>query len=342
MKQENDPSPTLIDNHGRNVSYIRLSVTDRCNLRCTYCRTGFETFIPHPSILRYEEMEQLIDLAVSLGVEKVRLTGGEPFARRGFLDFLSRLRAEHPALDIRLTTNGTLIGDAIPVLRDLGINGINLSLDTFNPGKFEQITGRDLYDKVAASLEGLLDAGIPLKINAVALRGINDDELPVFLDFAMRHPVEIRYIEFMPMGEGTRWTNERFWSAGDILAAARKLYTVQPLEHHLRNGGPARVFSLTAPDGTPGKGRFGLITPISSHFCKTCNRLRITSDGALRTCLFDDHEYRLRSALRHPKLGIEGVRRIIEQAIHRKPLGVEILERRKDAVAQRRMIAIGG
>ena len=139
-----EPAASLEDGHGRTVRYIRLSVTDRCNLRCTYCRSGMETFIPHESVLRYEEMEQLVDMAMDMGVEKVRLTGGEPFARKGFADFLERLRAAHPALDIRVTTNGTLIGPHIQTLKAIGLNAVNLSLDTFDRDKFEQITGRDL------------------------------------------------------------------------------------------------------------------------------------------------------------------------------------------------------
>ena len=299
-----EPAASLEDGHGRTVRYIRLSVTDRCNLRCTYCRSGMETFIPHESVLRYEEMEQLVDMAMDMGVEKVRLTGGEPFARKGFADFLERLRAAHPALDIRVTTNGTLIGPHIQTLKAIGLNAVNLSLDTFDRDKFEQITGRDLFGKVRENMDALLDAGIPFKLNAVAMRGFNDDELPAFIDYAMRHPIDVRFIEFMPMGEGTRWSDSCFWSAPDILDAVKGLVAIAPVEQEQRNGGPARLYTLSGPDG-PGLGRLGLISPLSSHFCTSCNRLRITSDGALRTCLFDDREYRLRNALRHPKLGID-------------------------------------
>lgn len=337
------PLPLLEDGHGRTVRYIRISVTDRCNLRCAYCRSGMETFIPHESILRYEEMEQLIDMAVGMGVEKVRLTGGEPFARKGFTDFLERLRSTHPVLNIRVTTNGTLIGPYISTLKSIGLNAVNLSLDTFSRDKFDQITGRDLFPRVLENMQALLEAGIPFKLNAVAMRGFNDDELPAFIDYALRHPVDVRFIEFMPMGAGTRWSDSRFWSATDILADARRLASLSPVESDQRNGGPARLYTLIGPDG-PGLGRFGLISPLTNHFCADCNRLRITSDGALRTCLFDDREYRLRNALRHPKLGIEAVRRIVTLATLRKPIGARILERRQaaEAVALRRMTAIGG
>lgn len=334
----------LIDGHGRNVRYIRLSVTDRCNLRCTYCRSGMETFIPHESVLRYEEMEQLVDMAVAQGVEKVRLTGGEPFARKGFIAFLERLRMAHPDLDIRVTTNGTLLGPHIPFLKALGLNAVNMSLDTFTRSTFERITGRDLLHRVLESIERLLAEGIPLKINAVAMRGVNDVELPAFLDFAMTHAVDVRFIEFMPMGEGTRWTSDVFWSASAILDAARKLVRVTPAVLDTScNSGPARLYDLEPLSSSLlRRGRLGLITPLSSHFCATCNRLRITSEGALRTCLFDDREYRLRAVLRHPRLGIDAVRRIVTLATHNKPVGARILEQRHEAVALRRMTAIGG
>ena len=190
-------------------------------------------------------------------------------------------------------------------------------------------------------MDALLDAGIPFKLNAVAMRGFNDDELPAFVDYAMRHPVDVRFIEFMPMGEGTRWSDSCFWPAPDILDAVKGLVSVAPVEQGQRSGGPARLYALSGPDG-PGLGRLGLITPLSSHFCTDCNRLRITSDGALRTCLFDDREYRLCNALRHPRLGIEAVRRIVTLATREKPIGARLLERRRNAVAQRRMTAIGG
>ena len=333
-------SPSLIDGMGRTVRYVRLSVTDRCNLRCVYCRSGFETFIPHESILRYEEMETLVDLAVALGVEKVRLTGGEPFVRRGFLDFLERLRTRHPALDIRITSNGTLLAPAIPRLKDIGINAVNLSLDTFDRDKFARITGADLLPRVLESMDGLLKAGIPFKINAVAVRGVNDMELTGFLEYALHNPVEVRFIEFMPMGENTRWSSERFWSAEDILAEVRKHCLAEPLAPASNAGGPARSYLLKAGGGE--QGRLGLITPLSSHFCVACNRLRFTSEGALRTCLYDDREYRLRGALRHSRLGPEAVRRIIALAVLRKPFGSRLLEARTNAVAIRRMSAIGG
>ncbi len=329
----------LTDALGRTIRYLRLSITDRCNLRCVYCRGGFETFIPHESILRYEEMEQLVELAVDLGVQKLRITGGEPLVRRDFLDFLERLRLRHPSLDIRLTSNGTLLGPAVPRLKELGVNAVNLSLDTFDRKRFELLTGRDLLPQVLASMEELLKAQLPFKINVVGMRGVNDEELPLFLDYALHNPVEVRFIEFMPMGEGTCWSSEKFWSADAILAAVRRDCLAEPLMPDRLAEGPARSYLLTKGNL---QGRLGLISPLSHHFCASCNRLRLTAEGALRTCLYEDREYRLRGALRHPRLGIKAVRRIMELAVLRKPLGFSLLEARAGAVAGRRMHAIGG
>lgn len=346
----------LFDNHDRVARYLRLSVTDRCNLRCSYCRSGAETFIPHTGILRYEEMQTLVSLAVDMGIHKVRVTGGEPFARKGLVPFLESLRSAHANLDIRLTTNGTLVGPYISALRDLGVNAVNVSIDTFDPARYAVTTGRDLLPRVLENIDAMQSAGLLVKLNAVAMRGVNSEELPTFLAFAQSHKLDIRFIEFMPMGTGTRWDDTLFWPASAILAAARALVTLTPVERNTENAGPARMYSIgeggsgnggsgeggSGNGGSGNGGRLGLITPLTSHFCAECNRLRVTSDGRLRTCLFDDREFRLRNVLRHPKLGARFVERIIRAATRQKPIGAEILKLRKKEVAQRRMTAIGG
>lgn len=327
--------PALLDGHQRVASYLRLSVTDRCNLRCSYCRSGAETFIPHTDILRYEELLDIVGLAVDMGIEKVRVTGGEPFARKGLVSFLEAMRSRHAALDIRLTTNATLIGPHIAELAALGVNAVNISIDTFKPERYTQTTGRDLLPRVLENIDALQHAGVLVKLNAVAMRGVNDDELPDFLAFARSRRLDIRFIEFMPMGEGTLWSASLFWSADDILAAARSLVKLTP-ETSQGNAGPASMYAIE------GGGRLGLITPLSNHFCGFCNRLRVTSDGRLRTCLFDDREFRIREALRHPRLSLDAVRRILLAATKRKPIGADILRQRTNEVARRRMTAIGG
>lgn len=326
----------ITDVHGREVRYLRLSITDRCNLRCMYCRVD-NTFIPHPDVLRYEEMESIVDVAVSLGVVKVRLTGGEPFVRKGFPEFLVRLRQQHPSIDLRVTSNGVMLAPHAPLLASLGVR-VNLSLDTLSPEKFATITGRDLLPRVLESMDAMREHKVPFKLNAVALRTLNDDELPAFLDLARKYSIDMRFIEFMPMGESTLWSQTHYWPAGDVLAAASRHATLTPAPRNAETDGPARMYNV---DGGPG--RFGLITPLSNHFCATCNRLRITSDGRLRTCLFDDKEYRLAPIIRHPRLGPKAIANILRRATMHKPLGVRILEKRAaHAVAHRTMTAIGG
>lgn len=337
---ENTPALLLQDSYGRQIRYLRLSVTDRCNLRCLYCwGCGDMKFIPHEKILTYEEMASIVDVAVESGVEKIRLTGGEPLVRKNLLHLIELIRKKHEHVDIRITTNGTLLKNHAQGLSDLGVSTINLSLDTFNRQVFHEVTGRDYLPQVMEGMEAALNAGLALKINAVALRGVNDKELPTFVDYARNNPVDVRFIEFMPMGCGTRWSDANFWSSSDIVKSVAKLVNIEPFSEPVGIRGPARLFKLEG-----GLGRFGVISPLSNHFCGDCNRLRVTSDGRLRTCLFDDHEYHLRHILRHPKLGLEAVRRVIHLANMQKPLGYRILCERKRgaAVADRKMTSIGG
>ncbi|WP_457571835.1 GTP 3',8-cyclase MoaA [Desulfovulcanus sp.] len=341
----------IVDQYGRGVSYLRLSVTDRCNLRCFYCRNcKYLKFIPHQEILTYEEMFQIIQVGVDLGIQKIRLTGGEPFVRRDFLYFLARLRHKFPFLDLRVTTNGTLIANKVLALKDMGINCINISLDTLKPEKFQEITGRDFYHHVRAGIDRCLEENIRVKINVVALKGVNDDELEDFVQFALTHPVDIRFIEFMPIGGRTMWNRDFYWPAKEILKAVQKITPLEPVEicartntdHASANSdtsGPARIFALKE-----GRGRLGVISPLSDHFCDRCNRLRITPDGKLRTCLFSDKEYRLLPLLRSPKLGLVQLRKVLERAGRKKPLGYNLLskEKNRQSVCQRVMSSIGG
>ncbi len=330
---------SLEDTHGRKASYMRVSVTDRCNMHCTYCAGEGCDFIPHSNILRYEEILDLIGMAVDFGVEKIRFTGGEPFVRKGFADFMISAAARFPKVDLCVTTNATLIGDYVERLAQAGIRRVNISLDTLDPDKFTRITGHDLYSTVRANIDRCLDAGMNVKVNAVAMKGVNDNELPGFIKFATTHSVDMRFIEFMPVGLDTGWKDDTVWRAEDILAQARELTELIPVKGSEKQHGPARMFTISG-----GKGRIGLISPYTNHFCATCNRLRITSDGSLRTCLFSDKVYRLRPALRHPKLGLPTVERIIRVASKRKPMGYELLAHMPagQGVCHTRMASIGG
>lgn len=331
----------LEDTHGRVISYMRISVTDRCNLRCTYCAGEGMEFIPHPDILRYEEIMDLIAMSRNLGVQKVRFTGGEPFVRKGFADFMMAAARRFPEVDMCVTTNGTLIGDHVEGLVNAGIRRVNISLDTMDRAKYERITGRDQYLIVRENIERSLAAGMTVKVNAVAMRDVNDDEMPDFIRFAMDNALDFRFIEFMPVGLETGWDDSLVWTAADILAEAQKYADLVPVTGKgQRRRGPARMYNIK-----DGKGRIGLITPYTNHFCATCNRLRVTSDGNLRTCLFSDRVYRLRPALRHPLLGIEAVERIVRAAGRIKPIGHDLLKRMpvgQDGVCCTRMASIGG
>jgi len=333
-------SPPLMDDLGRTVSYLRLSITDHCNLRCLYCRPPERVpYIPHDDILRYEELLVMVDLARELGIGKIRLTGGEPFLRRNFLFLVESILKRHPEVDLRLTTNGTLLPGKAKELKDLGVNNINVSLDSLYPKTFARVTGSDLYAAVRRGMDEVMAAGMRLKVNAVALRGINDGELAGFFEFIRHNPVDFRLIEFMPMGGQTMWSPEYYWSAPDILREAEELADLTVEKRAPGDSGPARMYRV---DGS--LGRFGVISALSDHFCHSCNRLRVTPDGNLRTCLFSDKQYRLRPILRHPRLGPEMVSRVMRLALRKKPLGYQILQQRKEAGAaiHGMMSAIGG
>jgi cyclic pyranopterin phosphate synthase len=329
----------LTDAHNRTVRYLRLSVTDRCNLRCLYCQ-GTKDFspIPHENVLRYEELARLIRVAASLGIDKVRLTGGEPLGRRGFFHFLDMARAAAPETSLRLTTNGILLPGNTRRLAEAGVRGINVSLDTLCPEKYRDITGYDGFAAVRLGLDEAVAAGLRVKINAVAMRGINEDDLPGFIELARTLPLDVRFIEFMPIGRESAWNENLYWNAEDILAKARLSAELIPEVDEGCRAGPAKMWRIAG-----GAGRFGLITALSGHFCDSCNRLRVTSDGRLRTCLFSDKEYRLAPILRSAKLDDDTLRRVVALAIKNKPVGHDLLlARQARAVCAKRMSAIGG
>ncbi|WP_045215833.1 GTP 3',8-cyclase MoaA [Desulfonatronovibrio magnus] len=328
------------DNFGRTISYLRLSVTDRCNLRCFYCRPCQSRFMPHETILSYEEMIYLLSIFSEMDVQKVRLTGGEPFVRKDILYFLNRVKTTLPDLDMRLTTNATLIAGKIRALKDIGIKGLNISLDSLDRHKYQRITGMDCLDNVMASIRRCLNFGIRVKINVVALKGVNDDELSDFVNMAMELPVDIRFIEFMPIGHKTLWQKEHFWSADDIVSEVQNMVEIVPAPFSSLNHGPAAVYDLVE-----GQGRIGVISPLSNHFCGTCNRFRITADGRLRTCLFSDNDFRLLPLLRSKKISKERVRIVLERAGLQKPMGHEIMGARgssEKSICSRIMSSIGG
>lgn len=325
----------LTDKYRRHLNYLRLSITDRCNLRCIYCTP--RELIPklrHNEILRYEELLRLVRIGASLGITKVRVTGGEPLVRKGVYHFLSEMSAIDQLSDISLTTNGVLLEPHLEKLWAAGIRRMNISLDTLDRKKFEKITGVDGFDAVWNGIRAALAAGFsPVKINTVALRGINDDELPALAGLALKYPLHVRFIEHMPIGRALVKDSNPLL-APEILERIQPLGELVPVENG-SNDGPAERYRLA---GAPGE--IGLIRPLSHHFCSRCNRLRLTASGMLRPCLLSDREEDLRTPLRKGLLD-DDLRAVFLRAVHDKPRCHTLAEKDPvDVCAQ--MCAIGG
>jgi cyclic pyranopterin phosphate synthase len=280
----------LLDNHNRPITYLRLSITDRCNLRCRYCRPEEGVpFVPHEEILSFEELERLATIFCSLGVDKVRVTGGEPFARKGCMAFLQRLRKITGLNHLHITTNGVEIRQHLDTLAELGIEGINLSLDTLDYRRFRYITRRDSFEEVIQTLQGIVAHRIPLKINSVVLTDTTDDEIIRLAGLAQDFPISVRFIERMPFSGDT--TPVKLVN-GHLL---QRLLNIFPglKEQPVDSPSTARIFSL------PGyKSTIGVIQGYSRLFCKNCNKVRITPVGMLKTCLYDNGTLDLKKMLR--------------------------------------------
>ncbi|MHB1015845.1 MAG: GTP 3',8-cyclase MoaA, partial [Desulfurivibrionaceae bacterium] len=306
----------LTDMFARSISYLRISLTDHCNLRCLYCTPQEGRIkLANEELLRYEELLRVVRLAVSLGIEKVRLTGGEPLVRRDVLPFIKAL-AEIPGLnDIRLTTNGVLLADHAEALQKAGISKLNISLDTLRPERFQQITGVDAFARVWAGISKARELGFsPIKLNIVALKGVNDDEFIDFARLTLTEPLQIRFIEFMPIGASALWDKGKYISSQGIMELLKPLGPLEPVPAK-RMDGPACIYRLAGAAGS-----VGFISPISHHFCDRCNRLRLTSEGRLRSCLLSDQETDLKERLRSGASD-EDIRELIIAAILNKPKG---------------------
>jgi cyclic pyranopterin phosphate synthase len=280
----------LTDNHGRKINYLRLAVTDRCNLRCRYCRPEKGVpFIPHEEILSLEELERLVTVFSALGISKVRVTGGEPFSRRGCLSFLGRLKQIPGVESLHITTNGVKTAKFLDEIADLGLGGINLSLDTLDAKRFWKITRRDYLPAVLETLHGALDRNIPLKVNSVVLDDTSDAEIMELADLARKYPLTLRFIERMPFSGKIRSqrleNGNLFQRLAGIFSVLEEYKSVLPTT--------ARTFSL------PGyKGKVGIIEGYARLFCATCNKIRITPAGMLKTCLYDNGALDLKKLLR--------------------------------------------
>ncbi len=324
------------DDFGRAINYLRVSVTDRCNLRCLYCMParGIEKR-PHAAILRYEEMLLIIRAAAELGIHKVRLTGGEPLARLSLPEFVRMVAAVPGIDDLSMTTNGTLLARYAATLAGAGLHRVNVSLDTLHTDRFKRITRHGRLEDVWAGIAAARAAGLtPLKINMVVIRGLNDDEVTDFARRTWSEDWHVRFIEWMPIGAGMHW-------AGDGVVPIPEIRTrieaeLGPLEsiHGPKGNGPARYYRLPGAKGT-----LGFIGALSEHFCATCNRLRLTADGRLRPCLMSAHEIDLSAPLR-AGADLEAVKSLLEQAIHQKPPSHRLAEALSPR--DRTMAEIGG
>jgi len=328
---------TLRDNNGRIINYLRLSITDRCNLRCIYCmpEEGIR-FKPHSEILSYEEMLRIVKLCVRSGIRKVRLTGGEPLVRKGVLSLIEKLCEIEHLKDIVLTTNGVLLKEYARELRECGLRCINVSMDTLKSERYRRITRVGSLDQVWEGIEEAKATGLnPVKINVVAMRGVNDDEVLDFARLTYRNPYHVRFIELMPIGEANAGIEKNFVSGDEILKQIRSLGEVR----HVPSGrmdGPASMYALEGAQG-----RIGVIAPLSHHFCETCNRLRLTADGFLRGCLFSDRETDLKTPMRQGR-GDDHLLDLIQDAILKKPKRHDFVLHEQHRKCARPMNGIGG
>ncbi len=303
----------IADHYGRKINYLRLSITDRCNMRCIYCMpTAGAEKIAQRDILSYEDFMRIARAAVSLGIEKIRVTGGEPLERRGVVDFLARLAGLKGLQQLVLTTNGVKLAAMAQALKDAGVQRLNISLDSLRPETFRQLTRRDLLSEVLAGIDAVERIGLPYKINMVVMRGYNDREIADFAALTATHDCTVRFIEYMPILKHADW-RALLVPTAEILERLQQEYVLELLERNVTSG-PAREFAITGA-----RGRIGVIDPLSGHFCDTCNRIRITAAGKVRTCLFAEREEDLRPYLQP---GAEGeLARRLRQLIDTKPAG---------------------
>lgn len=307
----------LVDPHNRRLNYLRISITDRCNLRCRYCmpREGVSQF-GHSEILSYEEITRLAGLAVKRGIDKIRITGGEPLVRKGVSGLIQKLSLLPGVRDLSMTTNGVLLREFVRDLRRAGLKRLNISMDSLDPRKYREITRGGELNRVWEGIEAARREGIhPIKINVVVIAGFNETEIEDFARLTLKEPLQVRFIEFMPIGEGSEWKPEHCISWRDMKERIERISPLLPLaEGENGHGGPARLFKWV-----PSAGEIGFISPVSDHFCGSCNRLRLTADGKLRTCLFSDAVTDLKPLLRSGAAD-DDLEKKLDEALLTKPL----------------------
>jgi cyclic pyranopterin phosphate synthase len=307
------------DHCNRRITYLRVSITDRCNLRCFYCmpRNGLR-LLDHADILSYEEILRIINVSAQMGIRKVRLTGGEPLLRRNVCHLIRGIMNVRGIEDVGLTTNGVLLQEMARPLWEAGLRRINVSLDSLNPLKFRKITRRDHYSEVWQGIREAQSVGFnPIRINVVVVKGVNDDELGQFARLSMERPYSFRFIEYMPIGKLPAWDASKFMAGNEIRVRLEQYGRLHPIPRNSSDG-PCLRFRYEGA-----RGEIGFICPITSHFCDSCNRLRLTADGKLRSCLLSEHEVEIRDSLRRhcsdAQLAV-----LIHEAIVKKPKKHEV------------------
>jgi len=329
----------LVDPFGRAISYVRVSVTDRCNFRCVYCMSEDMNFLPKRDMLSLEELDRLCSAFVRMGARKLRITGGEPLVRRGIMTLfrsLSRHLASGALEELTLTTNGSELSKFAAELPDCGVRRINVSLDTLDPDKFRQVTRWGEISRVFEGLAAADSAGLKVKLNAVALKGFNDEEAVSLIEWAHGRGYDMSFIEVMPLGEVERHRFDQFLSLVDLRQKIEQRFTLAPSTY--ASGGPARYFDVAETGG-----RVGFITPLSHNFCESCNRVRVTCTGRLYLCLGHEDAADLREPLRRSEAD-DGLEATIRAAIARKPKGHDFVVERAGSHAStaRHMSVTGG
>ena len=312
-------SEALRDQFGRSIEYLRISVTDRCNFRCVYCmpEQGLP-WLPKADILSYEEIAEIVRQLAPLGLRRLRITGGEPTIRPQLETLIAQLRAVEGVEDIALSTNGVKLPELAGRLRTAGLDRVNISADSLRPDRIAAIARRNLGFDAATSARAAQEAGLdPIKLNVVVMRGINDDEVVDFARLTIEHPWHVRFIELMPVGDLRELTWDHVVPSDEILGRIAALGPLQPASGPARGNGPATYYRLANAAGT-----VGVITPMTHTYCGTCNRVRLTADGRLRTCLYGDHEVNLRDALRAG----DPLEPLFRRALAEKPKAHDLLQ----------------
>lgn len=332
----------LIDNYGRVHDYLRISVTDRCNLRCVYCmpEKGME-FLPKDQVLSDDEIVFVVSVAANLGIRKLRFTGGEPLVRPHLEQLIERCAGIAGIEDIALSTNGVLLEKRAEALKQAGVTRVNISLDSFKPERFQWVTRGGKISQVLAALEASERVGFsPIKLNVVLMKGINEDEVDDFLKLTMDRDIFVRFIEYMPIGHADEEWKARYLPLAYVLDKAAELSgePASPVHTEVRGNGPAEYYQL------PGaKSAFGLIHPVSDHFCASCNRLRLTADGHFKACLFWQQEHSIRRVMNDEV----GMTKLLQEVLNGKPESHEMAkvlngEQLSQEATMRRMSQIGG